>query len=101
MSSTLLVGPKSHVPRALAMSMPSGFIEAASSPAISVFPGVLGTMAANIRQEAPIQEIIGSTARWLVTGSQWNMLPRARAVTTRYPSPRSRMNRGSRSLRRA
>ena len=101
MTNAFLVGPKSHIPRSRAMSIPSGFIEAASSPAITVFPGVLGTMAANSRQQTPTQEIIGAHVRWLGAGVQWSMLPRANAVTTRYTSPRSRMNCGSRLLRRA
>ena len=44
-----------------AISMLSGFIEAAMKPAITVFRGVLGTIAANIITATPTQLIIGLT----------------------------------------
>ena len=63
-------GPKSQRPRALAISMPIGFIETASNPATSIFIGVLGTKAANISTTAPSHEMTGKTGVPLGTGSQ-------------------------------
>ena len=54
---------KSQVPRARAISMLTGFIDTAMRPAASVFAGVLGTIAANIRTTAPTHEISGVMAR--------------------------------------
>lgn len=57
----LLAGPKSQWPWARAQSMPTGFMEAATRPARSVFVLVLGTIAENIRTTAPIHDICGDT----------------------------------------
>ncbi len=59
MSSARLHGPESQTPLAMLMTMRSGFIETAMSPAINIFLGVVGTIAANISTTAPTQEISG------------------------------------------
>ena len=43
------------------MSMLTGFIDAATRPTMSIFLGVLGTMAAVIRMTTPTHEISGNT----------------------------------------
>ena len=80
--------------------MLTGFIDTATSEATSVLPGVLGTRAAKIRTIAPTHEISGLMGPFICMGSQWNTMPIAPAVTTRYTRPRSRMRLGSLSLRR-
>lgn len=60
MSSASVADSKLHSPRARAISIEIGFIDTATTPASSVLPGVLGTIAANISTTAPIQEIPGA-----------------------------------------
>src|SRR3954454_12036249 len=100
MRKALLNGPKSQLPRALAISIAKGFMDTARRPAISVLIGELGTIAADIRTTAPIQLIIGETCQVFGTGSQWMISARARDVSTRYACPRFKINMGSRSARR-
>jgi hypothetical protein len=45
-------------------------MDAANTPARSVFDGVLGTMAENIRMMAPIHEICGATDSVRRTGPE-------------------------------
>ncbi len=55
------------MPRALAINMPTGFIDAAMVPAIRIRSGELGSVAANIRMITPIQVIAGATVG-IITG---------------------------------
>ena len=92
----LLTGPKSQVPRQWATSMPRGIIDAEISPTTSIRPGRVGTIAGKIRTSAPTQLISGMITPFQPVGSECHIRPRARALATRYPSPRSRMNWGLR-----
>src|SRR4029077_6335915 len=87
-------GPKSQVPRAFAINIARGFIDTAMSPATSVFIGELGTIAADISTTAPIRLIMGETGQSLGSRNQWISMPRAKAMSTMYTCPRSRMNLG-------
>ncbi len=60
MSTTSVTDSNGQAPRALAISIDSGFIETAISPAMTLLAGVVGTMAANISTIAPIHEISGA-----------------------------------------
>jgi hypothetical protein len=55
-------------------------MDTASSPATRVFPGLLGTIAANISTMGPIQEIIGETDRVVGCGLQCINSPMENAV---------------------
>ena len=63
--------------------MPIGFIDTAIVAATKTFHGELGTMAANTRMIAPIQEISGCTDVCGAALFQWNITPTAKAVDTR------------------
>lgn len=76
--------------------MLSGFMDAAMTPATSILPGEQGTIAANISTMAPTQLIWVEGTMPAGICSKWKMRPRASAMSTRYPSPRSKMNLGSR-----
>lgn len=95
MSSASAGLPKSHTPRARAISMPTGIIEAAISPATRVFHGGLGMIAANMRTSDPTQVNIG----WSDPSGdprQCQMIPMSSEVRTRYTNPRSSRKRGDR-----
>jgi hypothetical protein len=89
-----MAGPKSHVPRAFAISMPTGFIEALTSPAISVLCGGLGRMPAKMRTSGPIQVNPGSTECVPGIGSQCHRSPIPNETMTKYQSPWSSRARG-------
>jgi hypothetical protein len=74
--------------------MPSGFIETASSPAIAIRRGDVGTMAANIMIRMPSQLIMLFTGAAPEVWSQCVIRPSENAVNTRYPSPAFRVTRG-------
>src|SRR5262245_65682944 len=88
-----------HAPRARAMSMPNGFIDTATVPAISIFRGDVGTIAADIRTIAPTHEISGSMVCGVRLGSQCWINPDPAAMATMKTSPRLSTACGSRSPR--
>ena len=70
---------------------------AAMNPATSIFQGVAGTMAANIRMMGPTQVIIGFTSVGANQGwAQWISTPIPNALITMNPSERSITSAGSR-----
>jgi hypothetical protein len=63
--------------------MASGFIDAAMSPAISNFRGLVGTIAANMSMTAPTQEISGRPVPLTGVPPKWNKTAKANAVKIR------------------
>ncbi len=82
----IAIGGKSNAaPRSFATNKPAGSMEAASSDAIRILPGVFGTMVGNTRMTTAIHD----TPPMLGIGTQWFMMPISSAVATSNPRVRS------------
>src|SRR5262245_22071217 len=86
-STNVLIAVGVCMPRRCAIQMPSGSVEAATSDAASIFPGVAGmiideTRIATVFHERCIESLIGTRAQVLSTAT-------AIALSTKYASATS------------